>query len=103
MPGLLRKQGTVLLYGHGHAGEDLSVMNAVQFLEPTIVAPAGASGGHDAMGRPATYVQALRHLERGEIDVAPLITHRYRSLDAVPGAFAGEHLRADYVKGIVLP
>ena len=103
MPGVLRKQGTLLLYGHGHAGEDLSVMNAVQFLEPAIVAPAGASGGHDARGRPTTYVQALRHLERGEIDVAPLITHRYHTLDAIPGAFAGDHLRDDYVKGMVLP
>ena len=103
MPGLLRKQATVLLYGHGHVGVDLSVLNGVQFLEPTLVAPAGASGGHDASGRPLTYVQALRYLERGDIDVAPLITHRYHSLDAVPGAFAGDHLRDDYVKGMVLP
>ena len=103
MPGVLRKQGTVLLYGHGHTGVDLGVLNAVQFLEPTLVAPAGASGGHDVNGRPTTYVRALRHLERGEIEVAPLITHRYHSLDAVPGAFAGDHLRDDYVKGMVLP
>ena len=87
----------------GHTGVDLSVLNSVQFLEPTLVAPAGASGGHDARGRPLTYVQALRHLERGDIDVAALITHRYHSLDAVPGAFAGDHLRDDYVKGMVLP
>ena len=46
---------TVLLYGHGHAGVALTVMNNVQFLEPTMVSPAGASGGFLADGRPATY------------------------------------------------
>jgi threonine dehydrogenase-like Zn-dependent dehydrogenase len=103
VPGLVRKQATVLLYGHGHAGVDLSVMNQVQFLEPTLVSPAGASGGHDADGRPLTYRRALDLLEAGTIDVAPLITHRYPSLDRVPAAFAGDHRRPDYVKGIVLP
>ena len=102
IPGLVRKQATILLYGHGHVGVDLSVMNSVQFLEPTLVSPAGASGGHDATGRPLTYLRALRFIEAGTIDVASLITHRYRSLDAVPAAFAGDHLLPDYVKGIVL-
>jgi L-iditol 2-dehydrogenase len=101
IPGLIRKQATVLLYGHGHAGTDLSVMNQVQFLEPTLVSPVGASGAHDADGRPLTYVRALRSIEEGTIEVAPLITHRYRSLAAVPAAFAGDHLAADYVKGVV--
>jgi L-iditol 2-dehydrogenase len=101
IPGLIRKQATILLYGHGHAGVDLSVMNQVQFLEPTLVAPVGASGGHDARGRPLTYERALRLIEGGTIDVARLITHRYRSLDAVPAAFAGDHRRPDYVKGVV--
>ena len=102
IPALIRKQATILLYGHGHVGVDLSVMNSVQFLEPTLVSPAGASGGHDATGRPLTYLRALRFIEAGTIDVASLITHRYRSLDAVPAAFAGDHLLPDYVKGIVL-
>ncbi|MEP7346957.1 MAG: alcohol dehydrogenase catalytic domain-containing protein, partial [Gemmatimonadaceae bacterium] len=48
IPGVIRKQATVLLYGHGHVGADLSVMNRVQFLEPTLVSPIGASGGHDS-------------------------------------------------------
>ncbi|MGH7617303.1 MAG: zinc-dependent alcohol dehydrogenase, partial [Gemmatimonadaceae bacterium] len=48
LPGLIRKQATVLLYGHGHAGADMSLMNQVQFLEPALVSPVGASGGHDA-------------------------------------------------------
>jgi L-iditol 2-dehydrogenase len=103
VPGLIRKQATVLLYGHGHAGVDLSVMNQIQFLEPTLVSPVGASGGHDSEGRPVTYRRALDLLEKGTVDVAPLITHRYSSLDQVPAAFAGDHRQADYVKGVVLP
>jgi threonine dehydrogenase-like Zn-dependent dehydrogenase len=66
------------------------------------VSPAGASGGHDSDGRPLTYLHALQLLEDGTIDVAPLITHRYRSLDDLPRAFGGEHRRPDYVKGVLL-
>ncbi|MFN8581378.1 MAG: alcohol dehydrogenase catalytic domain-containing protein [Gemmatimonadaceae bacterium] len=101
IPGLIRKQATVLLYGHGHAGVDLSVMNNVQFLEPTLVSPVGASGGHDADGRPRTYRRSLARLEEGLVDAAPLITHRYASLDALPGAFAGAHQQPDFVKGVL--
>jgi L-iditol 2-dehydrogenase len=100
-PGLIRKQATVLLYGHGHAGRDLSVLNALQFLEPTLLSPVGASGGHEADGRPSTYVRSLQLIERGRVDAASLVTHRYPSLEAVPGAFAGDHARTDYVKGVV--
>ena len=102
IPSLVRKQATILLYGHGHSGVDLGVLNRVQFLEPTFVSPAGASGGHASDGRPLTYAHALELVERGTIDVASLITHRYPSLDAVPAAFAGDHRRADYVKGVVV-
>src|SRR4051812_28217421 len=102
MPSLVRKQATILLYGHGHSGVDLGVLNRVQFLEPTFVAPAGASGGHAADGRPLTYAKALELVERNTIDVASLISHRYSSLDAVPAAFAGDHRRPDYVKGVVV-
>jgi len=99
--GLVRKQGTVLLYGHGHAGVDLSAMNQLQFLEPTLVSPVGASGGWEADGRPTTYVRALRLIERGQVDVGSLITHRYPSLDSVPRAFAADHGGPNYVKGVV--
>ena len=102
IPSLVRKQATILLYGHGHSGVDLGVLNRVQFLEPTFVSPAGASGGHASDGRPLTYARALELVERGTIDVASLITHRYPSLDAVPAAFAGDHRRPDYVKGVVV-
>jgi L-iditol 2-dehydrogenase len=101
IPGLARKQATLLLYGHGHAGVDLSVMNQVQFLEPTLVSPIGASGGHDPSGRPLTYRRALRLIEEGTIDVASLITHRYPSLASVPEAFRGDHRAPNYVKGVV--
>jgi L-iditol 2-dehydrogenase len=101
IPGVLRKQGTVLLYGHGHAGVDLSVLNNVQFLEPTLVSPVGASGGFLGDGRPATYQRALDLIASGRVQAAPIITHRYSSLDQVPAAFAGAHHAADYVKGIV--
>lgn len=102
IPALVRKQATILLYGHGHSGVELGVLNHVQFLEPTFVSPAGASGGHDATGRPLTYARSLEMVERGAIDVVSLVTHRYPSLDAVPAAFSGDHRRADYVKGVVI-
>ena len=99
---LLRKQGTVLLYGHGHTGVDLSVLNNLQFLEPTLLSPVGASGGFEPNGRPSTYRRALGLLETARVMVGAFITHRYHSLDQVPAAFAGAHLAADYVKGVVL-
>jgi L-iditol 2-dehydrogenase len=101
IPGLVRKQATVLLYGHGHAGVDLSVMNNVQFLEPTLVSPVGASGGFLDDGRPATYRRALDLIENGRIQVRPIVTHNYTSLDDVPQAFAGAHRASDYVKAVV--
>jgi L-iditol 2-dehydrogenase len=102
LPRVLRKQGTVLLYGHGHTGIDMSALNNLQFLEPTLLAPTGASGGFEPDGRPSTYRRALGLLETRRIQVGSMITHRYRSLDEVPAAFAGSHAAADYVKGVVL-
>ena len=101
IPGVLRKQGTVLLYGHGHAGVDLSVLNNVQFLEPTLVSPVGASGGFLPDGRPSTYRRALDLIAGGRVQAEPIVTDRYASLDQVPEAFAGAHKRSDYVKGVV--
>jgi threonine dehydrogenase-like Zn-dependent dehydrogenase len=102
MPGLIRKQATVLLYAHGQSGVDIGVLNTIQFKEPTLVAPVGASGGFDTDGRPIVYREALRLLEAGRVRVAPFITHRYHSLDAVPGAFAGAHREPGYVKGVAI-
>lgn len=102
MPGLIRKQATVLLYGHGHAGVDLSVLNNVMFREPTFVTPVGASGGFEPDGRPSVYVRSLRLLEDHKIDVAPIITHRYGSLDAVQGALEKDMRAPNYLKGVVV-
>jgi threonine dehydrogenase-like Zn-dependent dehydrogenase len=101
VPSVLRKQGTLLLYGHGHAGVDLSALNNVQFLEPSLLSPVGASGGFESDGRPTTYRRALGLLETGRIDVESFVTHRYHSLDDVPSAFAGAHNAPDYIKGVV--
>ncbi len=49
IPGLICKQATVLLYGHGHAGTDLSVLNNILFREPVLVSSVGASGGFKLM------------------------------------------------------
>jgi L-iditol 2-dehydrogenase len=99
--GLIRKQATVLLYGHGHQGTDLSVLNSLMFLEPLLLTPVGASGGFDADGRPSTYRRALRLLEEEKIQVAPFITHRYDLLDRVPEAFSGANRTQGYIKGVV--
>jgi L-iditol 2-dehydrogenase len=102
IPGLIRKQAAVLLYGHGHAGTDLSVLNNVLFLEPVLVASVGASGGFERDGRPSVYARALNLIEEKRIDVASLITHKYKTLDAVENALANEMQKEDYVKGVVV-
>ena len=101
MPGLICKQATILLYGHGHAGTDLSVINNVLFKEPFIAAPVGASGGFEENGRPSTYKRALDLLESNRINVAKLITHEYESFAQVEGALSGGMLAEGYVKGVV--
>ena len=102
IPGLIRKQATVLLYGHGHSGTDVSVLSSILFKEPVLVSSAGASGGFEADGRPSVYTRALGLIERKEIDVDSLITHRYGSLDDVETALAGGMRSPGYVKGVVV-
>jgi threonine dehydrogenase-like Zn-dependent dehydrogenase len=101
LSGLMRKQATLLLYGHGHTGLDIGVFSNIQFKEPTLVTPVGASGPLDPDGRPSVHRRALRLLEEGRVTVGAFLTHHYRSLDAVPAAFAGEHRTAGYIKGVV--
>ena len=103
MPGLIRKQATVLLYGHGHAGVDLSVLNNVMFREPTLVTPVGASGGFQSDGRPSVYARSLSLIEEHKIEVAPIITHRYNSLDLVQDALEKDMHLPNYLKGVVAP
>lgn len=102
IPGLLRKQGTLLMYGHGHHGADLGVMNSVQFLEPTILSPCGASGAIAADGKPITHMQALELLSGGVINVSQLITHQYSSLASVPQAFTQDRYAKNYIKGVAV-
>jgi L-iditol 2-dehydrogenase len=102
VPGLIRKQATVLLYGHGHAGKDLSVLNGVFFKEPVLVSSVGASGGFEVDGRPTAYTRALRLIEQKEIDVKSFITHRYNSLGEVENALANDMNEEGYVKGVVV-
>ena len=102
IPGLICKQATVLLYGHGHAGTDLSVLNNILFREPVLVSSVGASGGFEADGRPSVYARALGLIQENQIDVSPLITHEYKSLDDVQSALSTDIHAKDYVKGVVV-
>jgi L-iditol 2-dehydrogenase len=101
IPGLIKKQATVLLYGHGHAGVDLSVLNNLLFREPVLVTPVGASGGFETDGRPSAYLRALNLIESRQIEVAPFITHRYNSLEAVQNALGRDIHLPGYIKGVV--
>jgi len=101
MPGLIRKQATVLLYGHGHAGTDLSVLNNILFREPVLVSSVGASGGFEADGRPSVYARALDLIQQDQIDASALITHEYHSLNDVQTALSHDIHDDDYVKGVV--
>ena len=102
MPGLICKQATVLLYGHGHAGTDLSVLSSILFKEPVLVSSVGASGGFESDGRPAVYRRALSLIEEQRIEIAPLITHRYTSFGDVEKALSSDIHTHDYVKGVVV-
>jgi len=102
MPGLISKQAAVLLYGHGHAGTDMSVINNILFKEPFIVTSVGASGGFEPNGRPSVYKRSLELIENEQIDVAALITHKYKSFDHVEPALNGGMQAEEYVKGVVV-
>lgn len=101
IPGLIRKQATLLLFGHGHDQAGLGLLNPIQFKEAYLITAAGASGGFDANHRPLVYQQSLRLLAEGSIETSPLITHSYDSLEAVPRAFEHDCRLPDYIKGIV--
>ena len=102
MPGLICKQATVLLYGHGHSGTDLSVLSGILFKEPVLVSSVGASGGFESDGRPSIYLRALNLIEQQRIDVDSLMTHRYTSFADVEKALSSDIHTADYVKGVVV-
>jgi threonine dehydrogenase-like Zn-dependent dehydrogenase len=101
IPALLAKQGTILLYGHGHKGRDIGVMANILFLEPTLVAAVGASGGFDTDGRPSVYRRARDLIAQGTIQVLPLVTHRYSALEEIHNAFERDFQREEYIKGLL--
>jgi L-iditol 2-dehydrogenase len=102
LPRLIRKQATTLLYGVGHGGASLELLNPMQWREAILITSVGASGGFDGDLRPAVYRRALRKLERGQIQVAPLLTHTYRGLQDVPRAFGADSRDPAYVKGVAV-
>jgi L-iditol 2-dehydrogenase len=102
IPQLIQKQATVLLYGHGHTGTDMSALNNLLFKEPKLVTSVGASGGFDNDGRPSVYRRALELIEQNEMHVRSLITHRYAKLADVETALSKDMHSAEYVKGVVL-
>jgi len=101
IPGLIRKQATVLMYGHGHSGNDLSLLNNILFKEPALVAAVGASGGFGADGRPSVYARSLKLIEQNKICVEPFITHKYSTLSEVESALTSDMQSHDYIKGVV--
>ena len=102
IPGLIRKQATVLLYGFGHTGTDVSVLSNILFKEPVFVTSAGASGGFESDGRPSIYKRALNLIQQEKIDIPSMITHRYSSFEDVEKALSSEMHGQDYVKGVVV-
>ena len=101
VPRVLSKQGTILIYGAGHKGHDISVLDPVFFFEPTLVVGIGASGGFDPDGRPQTYRRALGLVSSKAVEVLPFVTHRYRALAEIHNAFERDFQREDYIKGIL--
>ncbi len=101
IPHVLRKQGTVLLYGYGHKGRDIGLIGYVLYLEPTLVAAIGASGGFEPDGRPTTYHRAQELVRSGSVQVHPFITHRYHALEEIHRAFERDFQQVDYIKGVL--
>ena len=81
----------------------MELLNALQWREPTVVTPSGASGGFDADGRPSIYRRSLQLIEDGTIDAEILLTHEYDGLDRLQQVLESEMTRDDYLKGVVRP
>ena len=101
IPKILRKQGTLLIYGAGHKGRDMGLLDSLYFAEPTMVISVGASGGFEPDGRPSVYCRALDLVSSGKIQVLPFVTHRYKALEEIHTAFEVDFERQDYIKGVL--
>jgi len=77
-------------------------LNNLLFKEPKLVTTVGASGGFDEDGRPTVYRRALKLIEDRQIDLRPMITHRYSSLQDVETALSKDMHKSEYVKGVVV-
>jgi len=100
IPRVLRRQGTVLLYGHGQKGKELNVLNASQFIEAYLVVSTGASGGFDQQHHPIIYRRAMELIYNGTVAAQPIVTHIYRSFEHLQQAFAKDFQEPDYIKGV---
>jgi L-iditol 2-dehydrogenase len=100
LPGALRRQGTVLLYAHGHGGTPLSALNALHWLEPVLLLPNGASGGLGADGRPLIYERALTVLAEGAVRPEALVSKQFHGLEAVSEAL-GSSMAEDEIKRVL--
>jgi len=100
-PSVLRKQATMLIYGAGHKGQDIGVIDPILFLEPTVVIGIGASGRFDSDGRSSTYRRALEMVSSKKVQNLPFVTHRYTALEDVHYAFERDFQRPDYIKGVL--
>jgi threonine dehydrogenase-like Zn-dependent dehydrogenase len=101
IPAILSKQGTILLYGHGHKGRDIGVWGNILFLEPVLVAGVGASGGFDQDGRPSTYRRACDLVAAKTVQPLPFVTHRYTALSEIHTAFDYDCGREEYIKALL--
>jgi L-iditol 2-dehydrogenase len=102
MPAIIRAQGTVLLYGSGHAGREIGCLTPLKIMEVTLVTCAGASGGFDADGTPTTYRRSMEYIRDGKIDPEALVSHRYTELSELQGAFTTDFQREDFIKGVLV-
>jgi threonine dehydrogenase-like Zn-dependent dehydrogenase len=103
VPTWICKQAGILMYGYGRRGASMERLNELQWREPIIVTPAGASGGFDGDGRPSVYRRALHLIEEGTIDAEILLTHRYHDLDQIQKVLEEDMSGSAYLKGVVCP
>lgn len=101
IPVLIRGHATLLLYGHGHGGASLETLNRVQWREPVMVSPIGASGAFGDGDEPIVYSRSLALLEEGRIDVSKFLTHRFRGLEDAEFALTDGHRVPGYIKGVI--
>jgi threonine dehydrogenase-like Zn-dependent dehydrogenase len=102
IPSLIRRQGTVLLYGAGHSGKDLNCLTPFQVLELNVVTSAGASGQFEQDRGPEIYRRSMEHIWNGTVDAEALLSHQYTELEQLQAAFREDSARDDFIKGMLI-